>query len=399
MRKHLLIWLFVGVLAIVGIAISRSHADGGGILTPIVEVAYRAGTSEEIPSEDTIGATIIATLPNDIECDCGARFEAKKQNSEEWITLGLFAQVEEGDEQQQYQWTITTNIFELDIAYDIRVRIFDRFGAESPYGTTQVTMSPYKEPPCADGSFANLKKDTFGTGEDAVIFFSWNKVCAESQEANRYVLYKNSTRVRETDEGANNIAVAGTPDGATWKIEAFGEEPPNSDPGVIKTCGEVITKINAKTHGATYSTQARITDLNQCQVVGTWLRAIITWEPYINQGGYNNQELSPPAWMNITLNDPQYFNYPLPRNWNPRPGFPGQVFPDAFDKCGYNNQNTSTGSYTDPWGSPHGPVSWTCNIEYNSSNNATTYRYWVNFDLNATGGGEPVWPITTTFSY
>lgn len=367
--------------------------------TPDVSSIIIAGEEGAVPDPGTTGATIIATIPEEQQCECGARIEGKLSDSDDWKVLALYAPMPTGDEYEQFQWSYSGNYFEQNKTYDFRVRIFDRVGTQSEYGTTQMTMSPYQEPPCADGSFANIKKDTIGTGEDAVIFFSWNKVCAESQEANRYVLYKNGSLVRESDQGTNNIAVSGTPEGATWKIEAFGEEPPSSDPSVIKTCGEVITKINAKTHGTTYSTQAKITTLNECQVVGTWLRAIITWEPYISTGGYNNQELSPPAWMNITLNNPQYFNYPLPRNWNPRPGFPGQVFPDAFDKCGYNNQNTSTGSYTDPWGPPHGPQSWTCNIEYNSSNNATTYRYWINFDLNATGSGEPVWPITTTFSY
>lgn len=401
MRERILLLVLGAIISAGLVKVAFSQTSGNDILpTPEVTSITIAGEEGAAPDPGTTGATIIASIPEEQQCECGARIEGKLSDSEDWVVLALYAPMPTGDEYEQFQWSYSGNYFEQDKTYDFRVLIYDRIGTQSEYGTTQMTMIPYKEPPCADGSFANIKKDSYGTGEDAVIFFSWNKVCAESQEANRYVLYKNDTQEGESDQGANNIAVLGTPEGATWKIEAFGEEPPNSDPSVIKTCSEVITKINTKTHGATYSTQARITDLNECQVVGTWLRAIVTWSPYISSG-YNPQDLSPPAWMNISLGDggtPQYFNYP-PRHWNLRPGFPGQVFPDAFDKCGYNNQNTSNGSYTDPWGPPHGPQSWTCNVEYNSSNNATTYRYWINFDLNATGGGEPVWPITTTFVY
>lgn len=398
MRKRILLLVLGAIISAGLVKVVFSQTSGGNSLpAPDVSSTIFAGEEGAAPDPGTTGATIIASIPEEQQCECGARIEGKLSDSEDWKVLALYAPMPTGDEYQQFLWTYSGNYFEQDETYDFRVLIFDRIGTQSEYGTTQMTMTPYKEPPCVDGSFANIKKDTIGTGEDAVIFFSWNKVCAESQVANRYVLYKNDTQEGESDQGANNIAVVGTPEGATWKIEAFGEEPANSDPSVIKTCSEVLTKMNAKTHGTEYSTQSRIINLDHCEVVGTWLRVIITWEPYINYGGYNPQNLSPIAWMTVTLGGggtPQYFNYP-PRHWNLRPGFPGQVFSDGFDKCGYNNQNTSGGSYTDPWGQ----VNWTCNEEYNPSNNAATYRYWVNFDLNATGGGGTVWPITTTFSY
>lgn len=396
MRKYLSISLFVGILALVGLAISRSHADEGGILTPKVEVAYRAGTTEEAPSEESTGATIIATLPDNVECECGARFEAKKQNSNEWIVLGLFAPIEEGDEQQQYQWTLTTNIFELDATYDIRVRLYDRFGTESPYGTTQFAMSPFQERACSDGVFTNLEKSKVGSGEAAAVIFAWDKLCKSQKEANKYKVYKNGQLVGETDQGANNFIYPGTNDGSTWKIEAYGEEPPNTDPGVIKTCEELITKLQTRGSGP-----GRPESYDNCQVQGSWLRAIVKFQAYRDDSGAN-----PGGWLTrlvygIGNNGVPYFNF-VPGQF-PVPGYPNNHFLNAYVNCRDEGQNgtNASGSSVDPWNQ----FPWICHNEWHQYvvNGPTYYtnRYWMNFDLNAsgTGTGTSIWPVTTEFTF
>jgi hypothetical protein len=382
------------------------------IPAPDISLTTRAGDESVAPDDGTTGAVIVASIPEDQQCECGARFEAKLSDSSDWTVLGLIAPMETGDSYEQYQWFYTSNFFEMDKTYDIRVAIYDRLGSQSEYGQNQFSMKPDQENPCSDNTFSNLKKESYGEGNNAVIMLSWDKVCTHQKTANKYVVYRNSEKVGETDRGANNFAVPGAPDGATWKIEASGEEPPNTNSGVIKNCdttvngqpySEIVTKMVAEASAlqSIYGkTAVPVAAVDNCQIQGSWLRAVVKFQTY-----RDDSTLQPPrGWLSgmvtgLGNNGVPYFNFPTGQF--PVPGFPNNRYWNGWVGCGVQGQiaPNASGSVTDPWNQ----LPWICQSDYtfdpNTYHTSYTERFWVNFDLNAQGGGTSVWPVTTTFTY
>jgi hypothetical protein len=404
-----LIWLsLLSVIILLGVFTARAQTTSPNALpTPQVSYKIQAGSEGSTPDEGTTGAVITATIPEDQQCECGARFEAKLSDSSDWTALGLAAPMETGDDYEQYQWFYASNFFEMDKTYDVRALIYDRLGAQSEYGQNQFSMKPDQENPCSDNTFSNLKKESYGEGDNAVILLSWDKVCTHQKTANKYVVYKNGEKIGETDQGANNFAIPGAPDGSTWKIEASGDEPPSANMDVIKNCdtvdpngnvtySEIVTKMAAK------SVMVPVVKVNKCQIVGTWLRAIIEFQPWTNTQSVDCA--SPRAWLSCAMvgyhsyNGQPYFNFITGRI--PIPGYPNQYYWNAFAMCGTEGQtvNNSNGAVTDPWNQL---PDWRCNSSYTYGTNYSvsyTDRAWVNFDLTASGGSS-VWPVTTTFTY
>ncbi len=145
----------------------------------------------------------------------------------------------------------------------------------------------------------------------------------------------------------------------------------------------------------------RVADVEQCQVFGGWLRAMVKFNPWSVGGGD-----TPAIWLNKSrgsTNPPvaAYFNYPAGSFAVPAPPEPPKaLLYNSNAIC--HNYTSSNGTYfpsADPWNQ----VNWTCpQPEYQGqgASTTTTWRAWVNFDLSITGGGgEPVWPITTEFAY
>lgn len=408
-------------------ALSQAGQGANEIPTPIVEVDFRAGEAGEEP-EDGVKASIIATIPFEDRCACGARFEAKLKNSEEWVVLGLFAPDGSGDEVEQYSWSMVSNLFQREMEYDIRVLIFDRVGGESAYGAIPVALTPYQEPDCTEGNFANIQKDAEGEEREALIFFSWDKVCKNGVEANRYKIFKNGQYLRDSDEGANGIVLAGEPAGSTWKIEAYGDELPNTNPAIIRNCSEMVTKMNARLNDVfplTVPPTLRVDRTLQCQVVGMMLRAIIEWTPYTHCSATNSCVGSPQYGMNVinNLSPNDFMHYSAwtyeyfgPSTWHPlfnypvgsfqfnHPQHPIQPNNTEYQKYAWScaGQSSSTGPYginTDPMNQ----LPWVCpGTEGGSGSSPLTpnrvFRHWVNFDLSSSGGSS-AWPVVTEFTY
>jgi hypothetical protein len=384
---------------------------GGDLPTPMVETEVLSSESE---GEEAVRSfVVIAKVSEEDACECGAIFEMKRNSASEWEVLGIVSPRSEGDTRPKFVWQYAGNFPEIGSDYSVRAKLFGRQGEESAYAEHSFTMVPAPNTPCINDVFANLQKSTFAIKDVPHLQFTWDRVCVGEREATTYKIFKNGELVREQSQSTAYFITAGSPSGDIWKIEAYGEEPPDQNNAIIRSCSEVISKLNARLNDRpTIIAAVRVARLLQCQQVDGLLRTIVEWEPYTHCA-VNCNYVSPDYWVTWSAFTPPpnqghwqpLFNYPTPSSpvtfWWPGPPGPGswELLKMGWRcrKASTNADNGNNGFNSDPMNQ----VGWTCPGTWTNGELGpnTVYRQWLNFDLVNIPPPSSVWPITTEFVY
>ena len=396
--------IIVLVLLFTTSIVSKAQQAGDPDL-PVPEIKVDSYSAQN--QDPTEGVFAIISWTVNTEDQLGYKLEIQEQGTDKKYVAALFSPDAPGVDTTTTGGIYKTDVFQPNKKYDIWVTAYTRDSKESVPGTFTLDTAPAQTQNCAE-TFSTVTKQRGGD----LVMFDWNDICKNSKTATTYKIYKNGQLFGEVDESDSFYATSSNPpEGTTWKIEAYGEEPPNTDPSVIKNCdtvvngqpySEIVTKMRAKS-GVLQSfyygrTAVPVGTVDNCQIQGTWLRAIIKFDEY-----RDDSTLQPPAgWLGGVIvglgnNNVPYFNFVTGQF--PVPGSPGNNFFNGFVRCLNEGQNGTNrfGSTVDPWNQ----LPWTCHASYSYRNYHTYYteRFWVNFDLNAQGGGTSIWPVTTTFTY
>ncbi|MBL7661436.1 hypothetical protein JNK13_01670 [bacterium] len=352
------------------------------ISKPKIHLNSRSGNTTATSDNAAVGASIvIEAIESDY--DLGARLEIKPKDVEHYDVVASYAPDGVGDEVNNGIWTYTANYFEVGKEYDIRAKLFSRSGIESEYAEASLKMEPAGILPCSENEIVDIEFENLGSEKNPVTALSWRPVCARGSwgllSATSYQIYKNGVLMPEIEPGNTAYVFEGTLEGDSFEIKAYGEEPPNTNPGAITTCPQIKPA---------FATRGANVEVIRCERVGNWLRSIVKFAPWASGSGVTH----PTGWLSMSYNaNPPWYNYPL--GFIAHPTNQSWQIANAYALCA-SNENTNT----DPWQA----VSWNCpDPEINSAVYPITQSnyYWVNFDLtSSTSGGNSAWPITKTVS-
>lgn len=368
--------------------VSVGAQQGGGDPTlPVPEIKVDSYTAQNHDPAEGVFTIISWTVST--EDQLGYKLEIQEQGSDKKYVAALFAPDAPGVDTATAGGVYKTDAFQPNKKYDIFVTAYTRDGKESVPGAFILDTAPKQVENCSE-TYVNLAKQRIRD----FVMFDWNDICKSQKTASSYKIYENNQLVGEVDESDSFYATSSNPpEGTVWKIEAYGEEPPNANESVIKTCEEVIWKLQKRGNGP-----GRPESYDECQVQGTWLRTIVKFKEYEDSSGAN-----PGGWLvrmtqGVGNNNIPYFNFVSGRT--PIPGLPNEYYFNSYVPC-LDEGNNGLGRYgatIDPWNQ----FPWTCHNTWRQKVAYGPYfytnRYWMNFDLTVSGGSS-IWPVTTTFIY